>query len=120
MANVLFHEKRVMVAGATLPFIELVVTEADKRTIINLAGYAAWFTFWMRGALALTIMTKQGYIYNAAQGLVRYEWDGSENLVTGELRYQCTIYNRGTIDQQYQQEYCEMSSEIFLRKVIAA
>lgn len=118
MSTVMFFEKRFLVAGATLPIIELLVTRLDGETVVNLSGYAAYFTFWYRDDPVTVV--RAGYIYDAANGLVRYEFYGDELPTEGELRYQCTLYNRGTINQENPQEYCEVTSPVFVRKVLAA
>jgi len=113
-----WEERRPIVQGSTAPIWEELITEQDGVTVRNLTGYHVYLTFWYASAAA-PHKVGHGYVYDAANGLVRYELDGTETPTAGNLLYQVTLGNAGSTNESVQ-TWGEMTSPVFKRTVLAA
>ena len=109
MSQHAFYQSRFILQGDTGPVIELSVQDQDGATAINLTGYAAWVTFWIPGS-ATPKTIGQGYIFDAANGLARYQPSSTDQDTAGDLAWQWTLMDPNGF---------ESSSPEFRRSIIA-
>lgn len=118
MANTTYQTRAEVYVGDTGPVLELLITEPDGYTVRNLTGFSAWVSFWFTGDTEPRVI-RAAKVYDGANGLVRYYFQGDEYATTGDCIFQATIMSTEWGGSSSGRGFFQSSTPVMKRRVLA-